>query len=99
MAHCVYSLINEGLEDQGIACMVHTSYSPCGRDGQPASPIAVHIDDGPWKDGSMALWSDRTGRQRPLAIHHGSLTDDTHTLTEDCVCGPDRIAAVDPCLN
>lgn len=90
-AHCVISLIN-GTDP---ACMVHTHYAPCPRDGEPASPGVVHTDPHPTRDEAVAHWRARTAGQRTLVIHTGRLGDD-HRIGEndvDCPCGPDVIWA------
>lgn len=97
MASCVLSTVvdTDNNDATVVACMVHTHYAPCPFNGQPASPIALHSDD--VRDGgrlaAVAFWRIRTNGQRPLVLHHGSLTDGTHELAPDCACGPELLGA------
>jgi len=90
-AHCVISIIN-GADP---ACMVHTHYAPCPRDGEPASASVVHTDTVPTRETAVAAWRLRTGGQRTLVVHAGRLGED-HRLgldDVDCPCGPEVIWA------
>lgn len=95
MAHCVYSLINEGVDNEGVACMVHTAYVPCTHNGEPANRTAVHGDLCAGRAALIQMWTERTDRQRPLHIHRGDMTDGTHRVEEDgvCPCGPEILQA------
>lgn len=90
-AHCVISRVNDGEP----ACMVHTHYAPCPRDGEPANPGVVHTDDIPSRDEAIAHWYRRTHGQRTLVVHVGRLGDDHDTGVNavDCACGPEVIWA------
>lgn len=94
MASCVLSLINQGLTDEGVACMVHTHYAPCVRGGEPANPEPIHGDDHLGREAAVEMWKARTGGQRPFVIHRGALVGAEHSLTADCWCGPELLGAV-----
>ena len=91
MADCVLSLINQGLPDEGEACMVHTFYAPCPRNGKPANPEPIHGDDHLSRASAIGVWKLRTGGQRPLLIHRGDMTSGDHTLSADCWCQPEEL--------
>jgi hypothetical protein len=90
-AHCVISIIN-GADP---ACMVHTHYAPCPRDGEPANPGAVHTDQVPTREKAVAMWRLRTHEQRTLVVHVGRFGDEHRTGPDDvdCPCGPEVIWA------
>lgn len=95
MARCVLSLINQDLPDEGMACMVHTHYAPCPRDGEPANPEPIHSDDHLSRASAIGIWKIRSGGQRSLLIHHGALVDGTHKLWAGCWCKPEALTAAE----
>lgn len=108
MARCVISRIHDDhshyarllgvLGEPVTACMVHVHYQPCPHDGQPADPNPVHTDDRHGRIPAVAQWATRTGRQRPLVIHQGSLDcpSPAHELDGPlCWCRPEVIPATD----
>jgi hypothetical protein len=90
-AHCVISLAN-GTDP---ACMVHTHYAPCPRDGEPANPGVMHTDMTPSRAEAIEHWRRRTHGQRTLVIHVGRLGEehDIGVNAVDCWCGPEVIWA------
>lgn len=93
-AHCVISAVN-GFD---LACMVHTHYAPCPRDGEPANPGVMHTDAVPFRDAAVFMWKLRTHGQRTLVIHVGDIRDG-HKIgvnDVDCKCHPEVIWAL-PC--
>jgi hypothetical protein len=97
MAHCVVSEIYDTDDETFVpACMVHTHNAPCPRDGQPANPNPIHIGDQPSRVEALAMWHQRTGKQRPLVLHRGNIGDVGHTLeASDCPCLPEFFTAKD----
>jgi len=99
VARCVLSTILDTDNDDRlvVACVVHTHYAPCPRDGEPANPLAIHADEAsPGRAQAIGWWRRTTAGQRPLVIHRGDMTDGTHEIVEDCRCAPEILAAVSP---
>lgn len=97
MAYCILSMIvdTDNRDAYVLACMVHTEYAPCSRDGEPASPIPLHAWTERDPDSSVAMWALRTGQQRPLLIHNGDVLDvPEHHLDTTCWCSPEVRKAV-----
>lgn len=86
MAHCVMSTVNDEDLREIHSCVVHTTYGPCPHDGEPASPAPLHGDTVNGRAELIALWVDRTDKQRPLHIHRGDWLDGTHQIGVDGVC-------------
>lgn len=91
-ARCVISIVN-GADP---ACMVHTHYAPCPRNGEPASASVVHSYPHPSREAAIGCWRLRTLGQRTLVLHVGDMTDGSHRIgvdDVDCPCGPEVIWA------
>lgn len=101
MAQCVMSVVHD--TDEGgllpvTACMVHASYTPCLRNGEPAATLALHADTRPSRDEVVLFWWRRTLGQRTLIIHYGPDIEDVapereHEQSMDCWCSPELIPA------
>jgi hypothetical protein len=79
------------------ACVVHTHYLPCPRDGQPASPAALHWLPGRSRTEALESWEHWYGRQRPFVIHRddGRAAEEHDISGTGCPCGPEVLAAED----
>lgn len=91
-AHCVLSAVNDG----EVACMVHTHYAPCPRNGEPANPGVVHTHALPSREEAIEHWRRRTHGQRTVVIHVGEMAAGSHDIgvdAVDCPCGPEVIWA------
>lgn len=95
MAHCVISAVFDTDGETVVpACIVHTYYAPCPRNGEPASAKPLHGDDRLGEQQAVEFWARQTDRQRPLVVHHGSIGDDDHNLEGwDCPCLPSHYSA------
>lgn len=90
MAHCVITTLNTGTR----TCMVHRHPNPCPRDGEPAWPEPLHMDDRWGRTKAVAHWVTVTGQQRPLVLHQGNLDSKRPTHQErDCWCHPEYVSA------
>lgn len=91
MAYCIMS---ETLGDDGFetSCVVHCHHGlTCPYDGRPASTVPLHGDTAHGSHTAiLELWTERSGRQRPLHIHDGDMTDGSHDTASVtvCPCGP-----------
>jgi hypothetical protein len=99
MAHCVISAVYDTDADQMMpACVVHAAYTPCPRNGEPASTAPLHSGDGQHHRREVVrFWELQTDRQRALVLHHGSLGGDRdHAAGADdwtCWCEPELLPA------
>lgn len=98
MARCVMSTIIETDEDwePAVACMVHTHYSPCPHDGEPAATGMLHAWATPSRAEVVMFWWRRTLGQRTLVLHFDNTPEDDepaqdHTQTTDCWCSPELL--------
>jgi hypothetical protein len=97
MAHCVISAVMD-TDAPGMptrpACVVHTTWAPCDRNGEPAVTTPLHCADGdPDRESAIEHWRRKTHGQRPTWLHHGSLGDDRdHDINDAgaCWCLPER---------
>lgn len=77
-----------------IACTVHCCYLPCWREGQPASPVPVHMGSDHYsREELLHEWRETTAGQRPLVLHRGPIVGGAHRVDEAgaCWCDPDRV--------
>jgi hypothetical protein len=97
MARCVISAIVDTDDGNALraACMVHVTIAPCWKDGEAPSPLPIHADLRCSRADVIRAWEIRTHRQRPLVIHNGDMTDDSHNLGDEaaCSCRPEVLPA------
>lgn len=99
MAHCVISAIVDTDDGNALvpACMVHTHFAPCPRDGEPACPVPLHsLPGAATRSEALRMWQVRTHRQRPLVIHRvDGRNIEEHECGDgtECACGPEVLAA------
>lgn len=97
MAYCIVTpVLDADTGELAGACVVHRMWAPCTQDGEPAVAEPLHVDQHDGRDAVVESWVLKTGRQRPLHIHRGDMTDGTH-LVEDgvpCPCCPEVLPAV-----
>ena len=102
MAHCVISAIIDSDCDYALipACIVHAAHAPCLHDGEPASPVPLHVFNHQDRDAAIRAWRLRTHRQRPLVIHDEQrIPDAADHVIEDrilpCPCDAEVLAAAE----
>jgi hypothetical protein len=92
VADCVISsILDTDLNRMVPACIVHASYAPCHRNGEPACATPLHTYPQPSRDAAVAFWQHRTHEQRALVIHRDTPGAE-HDTTESgaaCWCGPE----------
>lgn len=96
MAVCVVSMTLDS-ETMSLtpACVVHTHWAPCPRNGDPANVNPLEGADGDvgGREGALGRWALKTRQQRPFLLHHGSWFDDPDHDGPDCWCRPERFDA------
>lgn len=98
MAECVVSPVLDADTNQLFwACMVHTAWAPCPLNGQPANPTPVELTNDTGRVAAFRMWEERTRRQRPLVLHHGSWADDRDHDGSACWCQSETFPAVEVC--
>jgi hypothetical protein len=98
MAHCVISVILDADYGPVLGCVVHATYAPCYHDGEPASPVPLHVFNHHDRDAALRVWQLLTHGQRPLIIHdERSIPDPAGHVIEDqilpCPYGAEVLAA------
>ena len=94
MAHCVISPVFDSEMGRMVpACVVHTAYAPCPRNGEAASKTPLETWDDVGRVAAVEFWLLRTHGQRPLILHHGRADDERDHEGPDSWCRPERIEA------